>query len=306
MPKLSGVLSGADFKETDAGREDGFALLEVDGREQRLEYAWLECQLTTSPLLIFLHEGLGSLAMWREFPQQLCAAAGMRGLVFSRAGYGQSTPRSPDEKWPVEFMHRQAQIVLPALRESLGITDPAWLFGHSDGGSIALLHAAAFPGQVAGLIVVAPHVFVEDVSVASIEAARVAYETTDLRQKLARYHADPDSAFRGWNDIWLDPQFRAWDIRAYLSEIRCPVLAVQGENDEYGTMAQVDAIARLVPQARILKLRACGHSPQRDQPAALTDAVVAFVRATLSATMHGTMTSEEIAVAKPPSYDGAQ
>ena len=148
----------------------------------------------------------------------------------------------------------------------MGVDDPPWLFGHSDGASIALLYAAAFPERVAGVVAVAPHVFVEDVSVASIEQARDAYAATDLRQRLARYHDDPDSAFCGWNDIWLDPAFRAWNIEDMLPRIRCPVLAVQGEDDEYGTMAQIDAIARRVPQARLLKLPACGHSPHRDQP----------------------------------------
>jgi pimeloyl-ACP methyl ester carboxylesterase len=175
-------------------------------------------------------------------------------------------------------MHGEAHGVLPALFGRLGVEDPPWLFGHSDGGSIALLYAAAFPARVAGLVAVAPHVFVEDVSVASIEQARIAYATTELREKLARYHDDPDSAFRGWNDIWLDPAFRDWSIEDALPRIRCPVLAVQGEDDEYGTMAQIDAIGRLVPRARLLKLPACGHSPHRDQPKALTDAVVAFLR----------------------------
>ncbi len=255
----------------------GFADLDINGRVQRLEYGWIDASRRDAPLIVFLHEGLGSLAMWRDFPQALCAAAGMRGLVYSRYGYGRSTPKPLAEKWPVDFMHEQAHTVLPALFARLGIEDAPWLFGHSDGGSIALLYAAAFPARVAGLVAVAPHVFVEDVSVASIEQARIAYEATDLRRGLARYHDDPDSAFRGWNDIWLDPAFRAWDIEECLPRIRCPVLAVQGEDDEYGTMAQVDAIARNVPQARLLKLPACGHSPHRDQPRALTDAVVAFL-----------------------------
>jgi len=254
-----------------------FADLEIDGRSQRLEYAWVRSERNDAPLIVFLHEGLGSLAMWKDYPQTLCAAAGARGLVFSRYGYGRSTPRPAAEKWPVEFMHAQARDVLPALFAWLGIEDPPWLFGHSDGGSIAMLYAAAFPQRVAGLVVVAAHVFVEDVSVASIEQARLAYAATDLRQKLARYHDDPDSAFGGWNDIWLDPAFRAWTIEDCLPRIRCPVLAVQGEDDEYGTMAQIDAIARCVPHARLLKLSACGHSPHRDQPAALTNAVVAFL-----------------------------
>ena len=174
-------------------------------------------------------------------------------------------------------MHVQAEDVLPALFAQLGIDDPPWLFGHSDGASIALLYAAAHSERVAGLVAVAPHVFVEDVSVASIEQARIAYAGADLKHRLARYHDDPDSAFHGWNDVWLDPDFRSWNIESCLPRISCPVLAVQGEDDEYGTMAQVDAIARLVPQARLLKLPACGHSPHRDQPAALTDAVVTFL-----------------------------
>jgi pimeloyl-ACP methyl ester carboxylesterase len=258
--------------------DSSFADLVVDGRPQRLEYALVGGARGAAPVIVFLHEGLGSLAMWKNFPQKLCAAAGARGLVFSRYGYGRSTPRPAVEKWPVEFMHVQAERVLPALFASIGLDRAPWLYGHSDGGSIALIHAAAFPERVAGLVAVAPHVFVEDVSVASIEAARVAYAGTDLPQRLARYHADAGSAFHGWNDIWLDPAFRAWNIEDSLRRIRCPVLAVQGEDDEYGTMAQIDAIARVVPQARLLKLPSCGHSPHRDQPAALTEAVVAFMR----------------------------
>jgi pimeloyl-ACP methyl ester carboxylesterase len=257
--------------------ETAFAEIEISGRKQRLEYAWIDAGRTGAPLVVFLHEGLGSVAMWRDYPRALCVAAGVRGLAFSRYGYGRSTPRPSPEKWPVDFMHAQARDVLPALFAEVGVDDAPWLFGHSDGGSIALLHAAMYPEGVAGLVVAAPHVFVEDVSVASIEQARDAYSATDLRQKLARYHDDPDSAFRGWNDVWLDPAFRAWNIENMLSLIRCPLLAVQGEDDEYGTMAQIDVIARCVPQARLLKLPACGHSPHRDQPRALTDAAAAFI-----------------------------
>ena len=256
-----------------------FATLAVAGRDVRLEYAWVGGGRADAPLVVFLHEGLGSLAMWKDYPAALCAAAGVRGLVFSREGYGASTPRPGHEKWPVDFMHRQAHDVLPALFAHLAIDRWPWLFGHSDGASIALLYAAEYPDRVAGVIAVAPHIFVEDVSVRSIDAARDAYGTTDLRARLARYHADPDSAFWGWNDIWLDPAFRSWNIEAALPSIRCPVLAVQGEDDEYGTMAQIEGVARLVPQARLVKLPACGHSPHRDQPAALTQAVVAFLRA---------------------------
>jgi len=226
--------------------------------------------------MVFLHEGLGSVAMWRDFPQRLCAAAGVRGLVYSRPGYGRSTPRRPEEHWGTDFMHRQAREVLPALLEALDVKQP-WLFGHSDGGSIALLHAAAFPAEVRGAIVLAPHIFVEEISVRSIELARDAYEQTDLRQRLARYHDDVDSAFRGWNDIWLDPAFRAWSIEEEIAAIRCPVLAIQGLDDEYGTMEQIRGIARKVPQTELLALSECGHSPHRDRADAVIGAATRFV-----------------------------
>jgi pimeloyl-ACP methyl ester carboxylesterase len=177
-------------------------------------------------------------------------------------------------------MHRQAHEVLPAFLQAVGVDTearPPWLFGHSDGGSIALLHAARFPARVAGLVVLAPHIVVEDVSVTSIERARQAYATTDLRERLARHHDDPDSAFRGWNDIWLDAAFRAWSIADEIAPITSPVLAVQGLDDEYGTLEQIRGIARRLPQTELLELPACGHSPHRDQPASLERAVVDFI-----------------------------
>jgi len=246
-----------------------------DGRTIELETAWVGERDASTPPVVFLHEGLGSVSAWREFPERFCRANKLRGLVWSRYGYGRSTPKPPSERWAPDFMHRQAHEVLPALLEALAIERP-WLFGHSDGGSIALLYAARHP--VAGLVVVAPHVFVEDVSVTSIEGARVAYETTDLRQRLARHHADADSAFRGWNDIWLDPAFRDWNIEAEIETIRCPVLAVQGEDDEYGTLEQIRAVARRVPQTELLVIRDCGHSPHRDQPDVLTREAGRFIR----------------------------
>ncbi|MGQ0697878.1 MAG: alpha/beta fold hydrolase [Panacagrimonas sp.] len=264
--------------------------IEHAGRTQDLEYQWLSAERREAPLLVFLHEGLGSVGMWRDYPRRLCEAGGFRGLVYSRPGYGRSTPRPADEHWPATFMHTQACEVLPAFLSALGIDtkhDRPWLFGHSDGGSIALLHAARFPDRVRGVIALAPHLFVEDLSVNSIAKVRTAYLETDLRMRLARYHDDVDSAFWGWNDIWLNPAFRHWNIEADLAGLPCPVLAVQGENDEYGTMAQIESIARLAPQAQLLKLADCGHSPHRDQPDVLTDAVVRFVRGeTLSATNH--------------------
>lgn len=257
-----------------------FATIAWAGRPVRVEYQWLAPERTAAPLMVFLHEGLGSLAMWRDFPQRLCDAVGCRGLVYSRPGYGRSTPRAPDEVWNMDFMHRQAYEVLPALLDALEIdheTDPLWLLGHSDGGSIALLHAARYSRCIRGLVVLAPHVMVEDISVASIEQARIAYETTDLRARLGRYHVDPDSAFWGWSGIWLNPAFRSWSIQEEIQSIRCPVLAVQGHDDPYGTMEQVREIARRVPTTRLLELENCAHSPHKDQPEKLIASVSHFI-----------------------------
>lgn len=257
-----------------------FVAVDWKGRPVSIEYAWISAHRERTPLLVFLHEGLGSLTMWKGFPQQLCDAAGCRGLVYSRPGYGKSTPRAPGDAWGLDFMHRQAEEVLPALLRALDVDTqgcPPWLFGHSDGASIALLHAAKFPNNVGGVVVLAPHLFVEDLTVENIEKARTAYQTTDLRQRLAKYHDDPDSAFWGWNDIWLHPPFKAWSIEHEIAGIRCPVLAVQGLDDEYGTLAQIRNIARELPRTQLLELPGCGHSPHRDQPKALIDATVSFL-----------------------------
>lgn len=253
-----------------------FASLSTGGRALRIEYEWVGAAGDYAPVMVFLHEGLGSVAMWRDFPARLCAATGLRGLVYSRPGYGRSTPRAEGERWGPDFMHVQAREVLPALLQGLEVERP-WLFGHSDGGSIALLHAAAFPHALRGAIVLAPHILVEDVSIASIEKAREAYRTTDLKQRLARYHDDPDSAFGGWNGIWLDPAFRNWSIEEEIRAIRCPLLAIQGLDDEYGTLEQIRGIARRVPQAQLLELPQCGHSPHKDQPEKVVEAVAQFV-----------------------------
>ena len=260
-----------------------FVSLDWAGRSVDIEYRWLGPARSVpdrQPLVVFLHEGLGSLAMWRDFPAQLCETADVCGLVYSRPGYGRSTPRAAREAWGVDFMHRQAHEVLPALLAALGVDNadnPPWFFGHSDGGSIALLYAARFPYAVHGAIVLAPHIMVEDLSVVSIAKAREAYVDTDLRLRLARYHDNPDSAFWGWNDIWLHPPFRQWSIETEITGIRCPLLAVQGLDDEYGTMEQIRGIARRVPQTQLLELADCGHSPHRDQPAALIAATTQFI-----------------------------
>jgi pimeloyl-ACP methyl ester carboxylesterase len=253
--------------------------VEIDwrGAPVRIEHAWIVNEKRAAPLLVFLHEGLGSLSMWKDFPARLCAVLGCRGLVYSRPGYGRSTPRGKHEIWDLDFMHRQAHEVLPAMLKALDVDtahDKPWLFGHSDGGSIALLFAARFPEHLAGAVVLAPHIRVEDLTVASIEAARQAYLHTDLRQRLARHHDDPDSAFWGWNRIWLNPPFRHWSLEPELASVTCPVLAIQGLDDEYGTLEQIRGIARRVPRpelVELLELPACGHSPHRDQG----DAVIA-------------------------------
>ncbi len=261
---------------------DGVAFVNVHwaGRAVRIEHRWIARERTDLPLIVFLHEGLGSLSAWRGFPDALCAAVGARGLVYSRPGYGRSTPRAAEERWGVDFLQRQAGKVLPALLAALGVdalADRPWLFGHSDGGSIALLYAAQRPEAVAGVVAVAPHIFVEELSVRSIRRAREAYEAGDLRQRLARHHDDPDSAFWGWNHIWLDPAFRHWSIADDIAALRCPLLAVQGLDDEYGTLEQVRGIARRVPQTQLLELPACGHAVHRDQPQALITATAALV-----------------------------
>ena len=255
-----------------------FAELSFEGSRLRLEYARLGADRRDAPTVVFLHEALGTLAMWRDFPQRLCDAGGFRGLLYSRYGYGRSTARPARETWPLDYLAREARQLLPNFLRAVGADARPWLFGHSDGATIALLYAAAFPDALAGAVLLAPHIFVEDATVVGIAAARRSYETTDLRQRLARYHADPDDAFWRWHDRWTDPAFRHWNIEALLPAIRCPLLAIQGEDDEYATMAQLDGIKRHVPQAELLKLAACRHSPHRDQPQAVTDAAVRFIR----------------------------
>ncbi len=227
--------------------------------------------------LVFLHEGLGSVAQWRDWPAQLCAATGRAGWAYSRRGYGRSSPvpdvRGAGRLQP-DYMHREALHVLPRLLAALGVEQPV-LVGHSDGATIALIHAAHH--RLTACVVMAPHLMVEDVSVRSIEQARQAFEHGPLRQRLARFHDDVDGAFWQWNDIWLSPAFRAFDIRDECRAITAPLLAIQGLQDEYGTLAQIHELQRAVPHARLLEVPACGHSPHRDQPAAVNAAIAAFL-----------------------------
>ena len=241
-----------------------------------LEYQLIPAHQINRPTLVLLHEGLGSVAMWRDFPARLAAATGCRTLVYSRYGYGQSDVLV--EPFATDYMHREAGQTLPELLAALDLENPV-LVGHSDGASIALLHAGA-GHPVAGLAVMAPHCFVEDISIRSIAAAKVAFATTDLPVKLAKYHSDPKRTFLGWNDIWLHPAFRSWNIEDCLPQIRCPILAIQGEDDEYGSMAQIEAIAAgatAAPDVELLKLADCRHSPHKDQPVAVIDAIDRFL-----------------------------
>ncbi|HUF20615.1 MAG TPA: alpha/beta hydrolase, partial [Burkholderiales bacterium] len=249
----------------------------VDAGGHRLEYERLVPQTESraaSPVLVLLHEGLGSVALWKDFPRQLANTTGCPVIVYSRHGYGRSGRLTAPRE--VGYMHREALEVLPEVLSKLGIVEPV-LVGHSDGASIALIHAARHP--VRGLVAMAPHVFVEDITVASIARAKTAFETTNLAMKLGRYQDDVESTFRGWNDIWLHPAFHDWNIEEYLPDIDRPVLLIQGEDDQYGTIAQTEAIARQVsaPVETIL-LPDCAHSPHVDQTAATLGAIVAFVR----------------------------
>jgi pimeloyl-ACP methyl ester carboxylesterase len=227
------------------------------------------------PPFVLLHEGLGFVAEWRDFPAQLAATAGRTVFAYSRLGHGDSDrPPSPHT---TRFMHEEAETWLPAILDAAGIGRSV-LLGHSDGGSIALIFAALFPARVASLVLEAPHVFVEDISIASIEAATARYRTGDLRTRLAKYHRDADSAFAGWSDVWLDPEFRAWNIEEYLARVTCPVFVIQGRQDEYGTLAQVQAIAAQVAgPVETMVLPNCGHSPHRGQPDIVLDAITKFV-----------------------------
>lgn len=226
------------------------------------------------PELVFLHEGLGSVSHWKDFPARVAAATGCAVTVYSRYGSGQSDLLN--EARPVRYMHDEGLVVLPELLSQLEIEQPI-LVGHSDGGSIAILYAGTHD-RVRGLVLLAPHVFVEDLSVRSIAEAKVKFETTNLPEKLARHHRDAARTFWGWNKIWLDPEFRSWNIEEYLPRITCPALVIQGRDDQYGTMAQAEAIQKQSGgPVEVLALADCRHSPQRDQPEATLQAICRFV-----------------------------
>ena len=252
----------------------------------QLEVAIVGPVSPSTPALVFLHEGLGSVSLWRDWPAELCSQLQMPGLVYSRQGYGQSDATANvrnnskvlngvrQGRLQADYMHHEALAVLPKLLQGLGIQNPI-LIGHSDGGTIALIYASHHP--VAACVVMAPHVMVEDISVNAVAQARDAFLQGSLRERIAKFHADVDGAFWQWNDVWLSSAFRGFDIRKEIEGITAPLLAIQGEEDAYGTMAQIDDIALHVPHAEQVKLASCGHSPHRDQPAQVHSAIAQFL-----------------------------
>ena len=228
-----------------------------------LEYRMIGPAPSDAPTIVMLHEGLGSAALWGDFPQSLQAATGMGVFIYSRAGYGASTPVTLPR--PLDYMSREAFDVLPALLDAIGFQRGV-LLGHSDGASIAAIYAGGTGDhRVRGVVLIAPHFIVEEISVASIAGIRKTYETTDLRSKLARWHQNVDNAFYGWNDAWLDPDFRRWDISEYLAYIRVPVAILQGEDDQYGTIRQIEiAKDECYCPVDVTVISGAGHSPHRE------------------------------------------
>ncbi|MGY3583681.1 pimeloyl-ACP methyl ester carboxylesterase [Bradyrhizobium sp. USDA 4341] len=252
--------------------------LTIDGAD--LEYRMIGPSPETAPTLVMLHEGLGCVGLWGDFPDKLQAATGAGVFAYSRAGYGASSPAKLPR--PVDYMHREALDVLPKLLDRIGFRR-GLLVGHSDGASIAAIYAGAHQDhRLQGLALIAPHFVVEDISVKSIAEIKTAYETTNLKEKLARWHKDVDNTFRGWNDAWLDPAFRDWDISEYLAYIRVPLLIVQGADDQYGTMRQVEiAQDECYCPVDVAAIAGAGHSPHREAPSVTLEAVTEFARAAL-------------------------
>lgn len=245
-----------------------------------LEYQWLAPQSADAQTIVMLHEGLGSVGLWNDFPEKLQQATGTGIFVYSRAGYGRSSKVALPR--PLDYMQREALDVLPKVLDAISFKR-GLLLGHSDGASIAAIYAGAHQDhRLQGVALIAPHFIVEDISVKSIAEIKTAYETTDLRAKLARWHKDVDNAFYGWNGAWLDPKFRDWDISEYLAYIRVPILVVQGEDDQYGTLRQAEiAQDECYCPVDVKVIPGAGHSPHREAPAATLSAVEQFTKAAL-------------------------
>lgn len=257
----------------------------------RLEYRMIGPRPDAAPTLVLLHEGLGCVLGWGSFAQELAVATGAGVFAYSRAGYGNSSPASLPR--PLSFMHEEARDVLPRVLDAIGFRR-GLLVGHSDGASIAAIYAGSIQDhRVRGLVLMAPHFFTEDMGIAEIERTRTAFETGPLRAKLARWHADPDNAFHAWCGPWLDPEFRKWDLTDELAHIRVPILIVQGEDDQYGTLRQIEVAQQEcycpVDVALLPKTR---HAPHREAPAATLSATSEFVNRLLREHHEGEMTAE--------------
>ncbi|MDR0529533.1 MAG: alpha/beta hydrolase [Zoogloeaceae bacterium] len=255
--------------------------LRARGREERLEFARVtprggQGEAKAAPTLVFLHEGLGSVTLWRDFPQRLCDLLNVPGLVYSRYGYGRSTPRPRHEPLPADYLEQEAEMIVPALLEAISCPSP-WLIGHSDGGSIALL-AAAGATPVSGIAVIAPHWFVEEKCLSGIERARQAFEHGALRAKMGKYHQDADAVFYGWHDVWAHSERRDWSIAPALARLRCPVLALQGREDEYATLEQIEGVQRYAPHCVLKVIENCGHFPHLTRAEETGAAIADFIR----------------------------
>ena len=250
--------------------------------QQHLEYRMVGPRPDAAPTLVLLHEGLGCVGLWNDFPDKLAAATGCGVFLYSRAGYGQSSPVKLPR--PLTYMQDEAREVLPKLLDAIGF-ERGLLIGHSDGASIAAIYAGSRQDRrVGALVLIAPHFFTEDMGIASIAEAKKAYETGDLRARLARWHKDVDNAFYGWNGAWLDADFRKWDISEFLAYIRVPLLIVQGADDQYGTVKQIEAAEReCYCPVEVALLPGARHSPQREAPAATLAAITDFVTRVLAA-----------------------
>ena len=247
----------------------------IEAGRKRLEFQCHGPKPDDAPTIVMLHEGLGCVALWRDFPKRLVEATGMGVFVYSRAGYGQSDVA--DLPRAIEYMTQEAVEVLPQVLDGIGFRRGI-LFGHSDGATIAAIHAGSIEDfRVRGMVLIAPHFFAERAGLDEIKQARAVYETTDMREKMARYHKDPDCAFRGWNDAWLNPGFADWTVADVIDYLRVPVLAVQGEDDQYGTLAQIEVLQeRSYAPVEELILAECRHAPQMEQPQAVLDGVAEF------------------------------
>lgn len=260
-------------------RDGGAATMTVRGC--RLECATYGPAPAAAPTVVMLHEGLGCLELWRDFPRRVADATGCGVFAWSRAGYGRSASVAPP--WPLDYMEREATTCLPAVLDVIGVKK-AILLGHSDGATIAAIHAGAVSdGRVRGLILMAPHFFTEPGGQAAIGATRAAFETGGLRERLARYHQDADSTFQGWSGVWLDPRFAAWNVTDALDHFRIPTLAIQGRQDEYGTLAHIHALeARSPGPVETVVIDECRHAPHLEQPKATLAAICSFVETLLA------------------------